>query len=66
MRTIWHWNNIFKISVCVLLAAFGWSGIVSAFELSMPISGLGGFIVGMLSYFAAAIKWQAFHFEYGR
>tara|TARA_R110002020_G_scaffold461823_4_gene681011 strand:+ start:7332 stop:7535 length:204 start_codon:yes stop_codon:yes gene_type:complete len=64
MKIIWLWKNIFKVIVCVLLAAI-FAGVLSyALGLSESGSALLGMVIGVVAILTGMVRWDLYRFEF--
>ena len=59
MKTVWHWKNIGKAFLLVILAGFG----VAALNLPESIGFLVGMVAGSAVMIFSMIKWDLWHIE---
>lgn len=59
MKTIWHWKNIGKSFLLVMLAGF----LVALLPLTGTVEILVGMLAGAGAMIFSMIKWELWHFE---
>ena len=64
MKIIWLWKNIFKVIVCVLLAAIFAEVLSYALGLSESGSALLGMVIGVVAILTGMVRWDLYRFEF--
>ena len=63
MKTVWHWKNIGKALVMVILVAFIGDFLTSLFQLPFELSLLIGLVIGNGVAILSLVLWDLWHFE---
>ena len=63
MRTVWHWKNMFKAALCVLLVPVVFYWISGLLYISEEDGIVFGSLIGMLTTLIVMNVWDLYHFE---